>query len=43
VVAQAAELACADGSLQGAAELAEKLDAALGRLQNELAENGGAA
>ena len=41
-VAYSAELACADGSLQGVAELAERLDAELRRLQRKLAEDGGA-
>ena len=41
-VAYRAELACAGGSLQEAGELAEELDAELGRLQDELGEKGGA-
>ena len=41
-VAHAAELACAEGSMQEAAELAEQLDVEIGRLQRELGEKGGA-
>ena len=41
-VAHLAELACAGESLQEAGELAEDLDAELGRLQDELGEKGGA-
>jgi HPt (histidine-containing phosphotransfer) domain-containing protein len=40
-VAHRAELACAAGSLQEAQGLAEKLEAELGRLQDELGEKAG--